>query len=365
MHALTIEYHRYENYHISNYGYLQDVSFMENTTNQLLIETIIKQALKRTHDDPERSTRNLIDIGLNFSNGKFQRRFLELAQEMLQNEHSSYYRMIPDAISNITSNRIITFGMNIGYNSCTQGARKIRKIEASEGYNIPWCISLEIDGILYQQKKEHYHTLIQEGQTLGIYTWLIYALDDVNSLLELAETFQDCAFVFFCAPDQITNTLLDEATNVYNIMFAVTYTDGVTEACQLLRAHKMLYSIWYSYYQEDKELITNGTLLEDCEIMHPIFTILCATYSCDINLQKEIHTYIEHVRQQQIYQTFPFDLIHDNHTIDSIISDDPLTIHFDITGTCIPINSNYSGDAMNHFLYTLTDILKQVGSKNL
>ena len=92
---------------------------------QILIETIVRKAIRDIRDSPKRSTRNLIDMALNFSEGRFQSRFFETAQSMLRDENSAYYRLIPDMVVNVDTEKIIHFGINLGYNSCTAGAKKI------------------------------------------------------------------------------------------------------------------------------------------------------------------------------------------------------------------------------------------------
>ena len=91
---------------------------------QILIETIVRKAIRDIRDSPKRSTRNLIDMALNFSEGRFQSRFFEMAQSMLRDENSAYYRLIPDMVVNVDTEKIIHFGINLGYNSCTAGAKK-------------------------------------------------------------------------------------------------------------------------------------------------------------------------------------------------------------------------------------------------
>ena len=62
---------------------------MGNDISRILIETVVRKTLRDMKDSPERSTRNLVDMALHFSSGHFQREFFEMAQEMLQNEHSA------------------------------------------------------------------------------------------------------------------------------------------------------------------------------------------------------------------------------------------------------------------------------------
>lgn len=149
--------------------------FMVNSLNRILIEATVRRTLKQIKDDPKRSTRNLVDMALNFSEGRFQQHFFETAQRMLKNEHSSYYQMIPDAISTIDTERIITFGMNVGYNSCTAGANIIRTLESEEHFSIPWSITLSMSGADYINRNNAYLSLIEQGRrwefTHGLFTF--------------------------------------------------------------------------------------------------------------------------------------------------------------------------------------------------
>ena len=48
---------------------------MENSLSRILIETTVRQTLKGLQENPKRSTRNLIDMALQFSEGRFQSHF--------------------------------------------------------------------------------------------------------------------------------------------------------------------------------------------------------------------------------------------------------------------------------------------------
>ena len=86
---------------------------------------------------------------------------------MLQNEHSPYYGLIEDTVAHVDAERLFRFGMNVGYNGCTEGASTIREIEENERYNIPWTMFLHLDA---QQLSEHYgqyQSLISQGVGAG------------------------------------------------------------------------------------------------------------------------------------------------------------------------------------------------------
>ena len=50
---------------------------MENSMSRILIETTVRQTLKGLQDNPKRSVRNLVDMALHFSEGRFQYRFFQ------------------------------------------------------------------------------------------------------------------------------------------------------------------------------------------------------------------------------------------------------------------------------------------------
>ncbi len=86
---------------------------MENSTSRILIETVVKSTLKRLKDDPERNIRNLVDMARHFSSSRFQQRFFETAQKMLENENSSYYGLVRDLNSYADIDHLFCFGMNL------------------------------------------------------------------------------------------------------------------------------------------------------------------------------------------------------------------------------------------------------------
>ena len=59
---------------------------MKKDINWMLIESVVRRTVQKLHDSPEREIRNLIDLGLSFADGRFQRKFLKASQKMLRNE---------------------------------------------------------------------------------------------------------------------------------------------------------------------------------------------------------------------------------------------------------------------------------------
>lgn len=173
-----------------------------NTIARTLIQTVVRQKLNAIKSDPERSLRNLVDMGLSFAAGSEQKRFLQQAQHALQDENSAYYRIIYDLALHVDTEHLMGFGMNLGYNSLTAGARTIRRLESECGYDIPWCLTLAIDRKGYTAHESDYTNLIEQGKRLGIYTYLIIAPELPVGLFTLLRQQKDCAFLLFTSPDE-------------------------------------------------------------------------------------------------------------------------------------------------------------------
>ena len=113
---------------------------MDVNARKVVIETIVKKTLDEMRRSPELSIRRLVDMALDHSIGRFQKNFFEAAQAMLEDDLSPYYDLIQEVADNVSRDKLVRFGMNLGYNSCTMGANTIRIIEAAEKFNVPWSV---------------------------------------------------------------------------------------------------------------------------------------------------------------------------------------------------------------------------------
>ncbi len=60
---------------------------MEHTISSSLIETFVREKVVTLKENPERASRNMVDLALHFSKDGFQKNFLKIAQRMLQDEN--------------------------------------------------------------------------------------------------------------------------------------------------------------------------------------------------------------------------------------------------------------------------------------
>lgn len=335
---------------------------MENTLSRIIIETTVRQTLKSLKEDPKRSIRNLVDMALQFSKGRFQSRFFVAAHTLLENEDSAYYDFVYDAANHIDTEHLIKFGMNLGYNSCTWGAARICENEKKLGFNIPWVVFFQMDYPDSIRHLENYHQAISEGEKLGVYSWFLYARTNSLKVLPLVENHSDSAFFLFCDFHDITPVFLQAASRLNNLMAVIRYDDNVGEACTLLREARLPYSVFVTYSEENAASLLSGELFREAQHLHPIFTVLVPRSDCPDHLRDSVYQAAVQARNGQYYRTFPWELYNDTRSLDEIISDDACCIFIDYQGNVH--NTNHTDVVCgNLFQSRLTDLMRQANPK--
>ena len=336
---------------------------MAKKMSRLLVETVVRNALKSIQNDPERGIRNLIDMALQFSPGRFQKEFFTIAQTMLQNGRSAYYGLVKNTVLHTDIERLYTFGMNLGYNGCTEGARQIRRYEETMNCNIPWSLSLQTEPGTLEEHREQYDTLIQDGEQLGIFTWMLFPTCCAQSALPLAKAHPDSAFCLFCEGNDLTDAFLDEVEDLYHTMLVVRYDEETASRITVLQDRELLYSVWYSYGQRDIEAILNGDLFLNAQELTPAFTVLLPDETCPKELRRLVYQAVTRARIEQFYQTILLELQRDNHVIDSIISGDGCSIYFNKDGYLCDWETSTGREPDNLFQSRLPDILSHACPK--
>lgn len=305
---------------------------MENRITHVLIESMVRKALKDARESPERSVRNLIDVGLNFSTGKYQQHFLEVSRKLLENDDSGYYRLIRNAVRDADTETLVTFGMNVGYGSCTLGADLIRRTEEKEHFNIPWMLTLSVEQENCQNHLRQCRSLIDQGTKLGIYTYAVFIRSLPPDIFSLFAEHQDCAFVLFCSSAEITDDFLEQAKMLHNLCISVEIDSHSPSVCHRLRRNRLIYGVHTFYTAETAPDILNGSFLDNTEDYAPPLVFFIPSLSCPEDTRKKIYDYILECRQSQEYPSVAIDVFHDGLKVDAIISSDPNLILFRTDG---------------------------------
>lgn len=337
---------------------------MEHSMYRILIETTVRQTLKGLRENPKRSIRNLVDLALHFSEGRFQSRFFQTAQTMLQHEDSAYYTLVEDAVSHIETEHLVTFGMNLGYNSFTWGAQRIRMNESRLGFNISWTVLLQTEDYQPSERLAQYDRVIQEGEQLGIYCWMLLSQRDPRELFPLIGRHPDSAFFLFCRSDAVNAASLDGMLPLKHLMPVVRWDEGAGAACTLLRNAQLPYAVCCPYGQDELPAILSGDLFCDTQQLHPLFTVLAAKPDCPTDLRRQAHEAAVLVRKGQAYQTIPWELSYDTRNLDEIISEDACCVLFNGQGQLLALDHPDRAPFGNLFEDGLTPLIRKAYPKS-
>lgn len=307
-----------------------------------IIKTAVENGIRYIQDNPKRGVRNLLDLGEYFAQGRFQKVFFELANEILTNENSCYYDIIEDIVKNTNHDTIANYGINIGYNSFTYGAKIIREHEKKNGYNVPWVIVLNFEEICENHITcEEFSNLITNGKKIGIYSYMIllnYNVEMLDEVLASVKNNPDCAFMIFLTPDILTDDVAAKISKAANICISVLIendpnnNDEVVDKIKLLRKYKCFYGSFAYYDDTDISNISNGVIAKKTLSIGSNFAILIRKKDLSNEALNNTYDYIYKSRTKINTPVCYLDFYGDIARIDNIISEESFFLSIDALG---------------------------------
>lgn len=195
-----------------------------------MVQSAAKKGIRDIKDEPKRGIRNLVEMGEMFATGRFQQDFFEMAMGQLHDESSAYYRIVERVAKTVDEDTLLTFGTNLGYNALTHGAGVIRSIEQKQGFNVPWCLNIELSA-RHTTPHLDVERIIREGKELGVYCYLFYIDAGYPQLEKLYHTLhaqKDCAFLLFLNSAMVTDAFCQSLLELHNVI-PVLDMDGAND----------------------------------------------------------------------------------------------------------------------------------------
>ena len=299
----------------------------QDALKRLIVESVAERGISSVKEDPKRSIRKLVDLGQEFAKGRFQKQFFQLCGHLLSDEDSPYYHLMLTMAREVDTKRLRTFGVNLGWQSWTAGAKQIREIEAREGFQVPWSLMLHLgkaDAYLSPEIVQH---TLEEGRKLGIYAALVdaEACEDLSLYLALIQQQEDAAFLLLMNPEQAVR-YKEQIVDCPNLMLSISAGHTDWEAAgDLLREHGIQFGFHLRYDREMsqmlKEQMKNGAWLENF-FCHGGLCLLLLADGADAASVEQVCRMVRDYRSHPLTPLFPVDFYTDCNYIDSIISDD-------------------------------------------
>ncbi len=301
-----------------------------------VIKTAVKNGIRYIQDNPKRGVRNLLDLGEYFASGRFQKSFFVLAHEMLNNEDSCYYTMIENAVKNINHDTLTNFGINMGYNSFTFGAKIIREKEKALDCKIPWILVFDF------RKKAENHLgkdeiidLISQGKGMGIYSYIVL-IDKNDILIELSSIIKnndDCAFIAVLNPEVINEEYAEKISKITNLCLLVTIDNLNVHIANVeyLKEYKCMYGGCFYYDENNYSYIEEGKVSDMILSMNSSFGLMIGKQNCSLKAEAGTDNYIYDSRYNNS-PVFIMELYEDINRINKIISDNTCFLSVDSIG---------------------------------
>lgn len=311
---------------------------------RVLIETVVDRGIKDITDDPKRSLRRLADMGKQYSEGRFQKAAFGHITNLLKNDESPYYKMLENFLATVDHKAIKTFGLNMGYDSWTYGARLIRCESEKRGYMLPWVVQIHYDpdteGNL---KAEDIDNIADRLSVLGINTYVIFrehGLGFDEDLTEVIRKHPGCAFYLFLNDGIISKEEADTIKNLGNAVISINISaENAAGTCKLLKEMKVLYVIHYLYSTGEVERFTDDEYIDEWLSYGSAFIFL---------IQKDSDKgaagrFAKKTRMEQQYPILIWDVYSDIRLVNEMISDTPFIFEAGSDGKVIyPEGSEYN-----------------------
>jgi len=193
--------------------------------HRLIKQTIniaVSKAIEDMKGNTKRSVRNLVDLGLLFSQSKNQKWFFKTAKKAISNPQNPYNALAARIISDIDNDTVKTVGLNLGYNSLVYGANKLRKKQETTRLTIPWLLIFNNFGS-HPDTFHHIENLISAGQELGIYSYVFCPqnTNEIESLSKITKRFKDCLFIFQVPSILITDEMMLSLKGNHNTIVSI------------------------------------------------------------------------------------------------------------------------------------------------
>lgn len=297
----------------------------QDAFKRVVVKSIVDRSLRNIRRDPRRGIRRLADLGEVAAAGPYQKRFLSIVRRMLEQENSPYYTMVSNAVQSADNERLKTFGLNFGWNCLTVGTRKIRALEQTQPWSIPWSLTVHIGGAPGDLDAHILIRIIHEGMELGIYTYFLFPdgmSRSITTALDAVMAAEDCAFFLFLPPEQTDAGAIQALTVPQNLMLGISSERPQWQSLAAhLRQAGALYFLYRTYDGPDEARdITSGRWAGELASLAGIGSICVAGQDCPARCGAQVYQYARRSRLEQRYPTLVLDYYLDNLYADACIS---------------------------------------------
>ena len=298
-----------------------------NPISRALVDSTMDRTLKDVDQDPARSIRKMTDLGRMIAKGRFMSEIYSIVQDLLRNDDSLYYQYIRTVLKQTSTKNLKDFCISFGYSGLTFGARRIRELEQTADYRIPWCMGLRVDppkkGTLTVSE---IRSCIEQGMPLGIYIYFVRISGSnacLRNLLSLFSKYPDCAFLVFLPDQALSQDQIERMKNCTNTGFLLPVgADTCRGNLAALISSKILCALYAQYDNQTATDWYNGKKTKSLLSYNKGTIMLVSSDDCTRENGEKVAAYCKNLRTHPKYPLILFDLVGDTMATNHIVSED-------------------------------------------
>ncbi|HHY77733.1 MAG TPA: hypothetical protein GX498_04385 [Clostridiales bacterium] len=333
-----------------------------------IIEAAVDKGIKDITDNPNRGLRRLLDLGNHFAKKGFQKSFFRIASQVLNDESSPYYKLADNIVRNVDPHIIKRFGINLGYNCWTYGAKKIREHEKINGYNIPWTIVFYLqdeteNGLSVSQISD----ILNTAESIGTFCGMFFLNEDIEklrSIIKMLGEHRRSCYILFLKPEIISDEIANLISGSYNIIVAFDTNDiENNQLCKngarILLDNKCLYGAYCTCNDSNLNYYISDSYLETLEDLKCSFAFYINKSLYEMKNKLMFSKFMSDSKYRGSYSLFLIDFYEDLSFIDRVISTDKCFIAIKNDGSIMTLKDGTSAKGLNIKTHSLKTILKK------
>ena len=263
------------------------------------IDIAVSKALKDMQSDSKRSVRNLIDLGLFFAKSENQKGFFNAAKKMLSKPANPYFKLVARMITEVNQETIKTVGINLGYNSLTYGANKLRKAQKASGISLPWMVVFDVSK-MDADFLDFMEQFIRYGRALGIYCYVFHGCKsvDMQAVCSLTNQFAECVFVLAADPQEFTERTAILLKDIHNMIVLVRVVESGPEsercagAFRILRGNRCFFGFQTRYSENNLYRVTAPESVETAILHGNLFGLYTVDGEVSKNCKNQLYHFV-------------------------------------------------------------------------
>lgn len=263
-----------------------------------LTQFAVEKALAGMKRNPERSLRNLVDMGLFFAVNESFKSFLYDVQSILKDPKSQYYNIIRNLTRTMPIDALGALALNIGYNGLVKASREIKKNQTRLNYPLSWITHIMIGKDETEESVRWVESILAERKRLGTQVFALHISQSVPPYIwDIMERNNGSVFFLWLETNDLTGIAYEDAQIQSKTIFVINgEMENLQTAADALRKRQMLYAAYCPYQESTAQKLLTDAYLQRLVGAGCVFAFSIADPTCPEEARRSMQAAIVQYR---------------------------------------------------------------------